>query len=309
MIGGTSMSTLTAQIAQYLQICKLEKSLAPDTLKAYRIDLTQFATFAQDSAVDKTLLGKYAAHLNQHFAPRSVKRKLASIQAFYGAMEEQEMIEESPFRRFRLHIVYPKELPRIIPTGTVEAILREAYGQYQTTGDRWALRDILVLELLFDTGMRVSELCKLTPETFQLGANGLRLLIHGKGRKERVLQIVTAEVVSLTEQYMGVFGKSIHDAGFILLNRRGRSLSTQGVRQIISCHIQAAAVPGHITPHMFRHTFATALLDGGVDIRYIQTLLGHSSISTTEIYTHVATGQQSAILAQRHPRNEMRFET
>lgn len=303
------MSMLDEQVRHYLRTCEFEKKLSPDTLKAYRIDLAQFSAFCKDSIVDKTMLGQYAAHLNQHFAPRSVKRKLASVRAFYSSLEEQESIEESPFRRFRLHIVYPKELPRTIPTGTVEAILRETYGQYQATGDRWALRDILVLELLFDTGMRVSELCKLTPATFQIGANGLRLLIHGKGRKERVLQIATAEVVSLTERYMSVFGDSIHDAGFILLNRRGRSLSTQGVRQIISRHIQTAAVHGHITPHMFRHTFATALLDGGVDIRYIQTLLGHSSISTTEIYTHVATDQQSAILAQRHPRNEMRFGT
>lgn len=303
------MPSLDEHITLYLHACKFEKSLSADTLKAYRIDLTQFATFAQGSAVDKVLLGQYAAHLNQHFAPRSVKRKLASVRAFYSFLEEQEHIGESPFRRFRLHIVYPKELPRVIPTETVEAILREAYGQYQTTGDCWALRDILVLELLFDTGMRVSELCKLTPETFQTGSSGLRLLIHGKGRKERVLHIATMEVVSLAVRYLGEFSGGIHDTGFILLNRRGRPLTTQGVRQIISHHIQAAAVLGHITPHMFRHTFATALLDAGVDIRYIQTLLGHSSISTTEIYTHVATGQQSVILAQRHPRNEMKFGT
>lgn len=303
------MPSLSEEITQYLHACEFEKRLSADTLKAYRIDLTQFATFAKGSNVDKALLGQYAAHLNQHFAPRSVKRKLASIRAFYSTLEEQERIEESPFRRFRLHIAYPKELPRVIPTGTVEAILREAYGQYRAAGDRWALRDILVLELLFDTGMRVSELCRLTPETFQLGRNSLRLLIHGKGRKERVLQIATMEVVVLAEQYMSVFRDGINDAGFILLNRRGRSLTTQGVRQIITRHIQAAAVQGHITPHMFRHTFATVLLDGGADIRYIQTLLGHSSISTTEIYTHVATGQQSVILAQRHPRNGMKFRT
>lgn len=303
------MPSLSDQITQYLHACEFEKKLSADTVKAYRIDLTQFAGFVHGSAVDKALLGQYAAHLNQHFAPRSVKRKLASVRAFYSCLEEQESIEESPFRRFRLHIAYPKELPRSIPTKTVEAILRAAYGQYEATGDRWTLRDILVLELLFDTGMRVSELCKLTPDTFQIGSNGLRLLIHGKGRKERVLQIATAEVVSLAEQYLGEFSEGIHDTGFILLNRRERPLSTQGVRQIIYHHIQVAAVQGHITPHMFRHTFATALLDGGVDIRYIQTLLGHSSISTTEIYTHVATGRQSAILAQRHPRNQMKFGT
>lgn len=301
------MSVLTDQISNYLLACELEKKLSPDTVKAYRIDLAQFAAIAQDSSVDKAMLSRYVAHLNQNFAPRSVKRKLASVRAFYAALEEQELIEESPFRRFHLHIVYPKELPRVIPTCTIEALFREAYGQYRDSGGRWALRDILVLELLFDTGMRVSELCRLTPETFQLGEDGLRLLIHGKGRKERVLQVTTAEVVALAEKYCGVFGDDIQSIGSILINRRRRPLTTQGVRQIIARHIQSAAVKGHITPHMFRHTFATALLDGGADIRYIQTLLGHSSISTTEIYTHVATGQQSAILAQRHPRNGMRF--
>lgn len=301
------MSVLTDQISNYLLACEMEKKLSPDTVKAYRIDLAQFSALAQDSPVDKALLSRYAAHLNQNFAPRSVKRKLASVRAFYATLEEQELIEESPFRRFHLHIVYPKELPRVIPTGTIEALFREAYGQYRDGESRWALRDILVLELLFDTGMRVSELCRLTPETFQLGADGLRLLIHGKGRKERVLQVSTAEVLTLAEKYCNVFGDDIQSIGFILLNRRGRPLTTQGVRQIIARHIEAAAVQGHFTPHMFRHTFATALLDGGADIRYIQTLLGHSSISTTEIYTHVATGQQSAILAQRHPRNGMQF--
>lgn len=151
--------------------------------------------------MDKALLGQYASYLNQHFAPRSVKRKLASVRAFYGALEEQEIIDESPFCRFHLRIVYPKELPRSIPTKTVGAILQEAYDKYQDAGRRWALRDILVVELLFDTGIRVSELCKLTPETFQIEADSLRLLIHGKGRKERVLQVATAEVVMLAAQY------------------------------------------------------------------------------------------------------------
>ncbi|MCH5349412.1 MAG: tyrosine-type recombinase/integrase [Oscillospiraceae bacterium] len=250
-------------------------------------------------------MGQYTAHLNQTFAPRSVKRKLASIRAFYSELEEQEVIEESPFRRFRLHISYPKELPRTIPTDTVEALLECVYRKYRDWGNRWFLRDALVLELLFGTGIRVSELCRLTPDTFHLTSGSLRLLVHGKGRKERVLQIASPEVISLAGQYLIAFQAAIQQQNSILLNRREKPLRTQGVRQIIAQNLEDAAIGGHITPHMFRHTFATALLDAGVDIRIIQTLLGHSSISTTEIYTHVATGQQSLILAQRHPRNEM----
>lgn len=300
------MSVLTDQITSYLHACEFEKKLSVDTLKAYRIDLTQFSAFAQGAVVDKALLGRYVAYLNQCFAPRSVKRKLASVRAFYSALEENESVSDNPFHRFRLHISYPKELPRTIPTGTVEALLQRVYAQYRDSGSRWLLRDALVLELLFSTGMRVSELCNLTPETFQVWGGGLRLLIRGKGRKERALQIATPEIMSLAERYLEMFGKEIGQRGTILLNRRGRPLSTQGVRQLLARHMKEAAVGGHITPHMFRHTFATALLDAGVDIRYIQSLLGHSSISTTEIYTHVATGRQSMILAQRHPRNGMK---
>lgn len=301
------MSSLSEQIAQHLQTCEFEKNLSTDTLKAYRIDLAQFADFVQGRTVDQTLLRQYIAHLNQNFAPRSVKRKLASVHAFYAALEEDETIPESPFYRLHLHISYPKELPRTIPEKVVKLLLQSAYQQYQLTSDIWLLRDILVLELLFSTGMRVSELCKLTPETFRLSESSLWLLIHGKGRKERVLQLSTSEILSLTERYLATFEPQIIQSGFILVNRRGRPLSTQGVRQIIRSRMEAAAVQGHVTPHMFRHTFATALLDAGVDIRYIQTLLGHSSISTTEIYTHVATGQQALLLAQRHPRNAMSF--
>lgn len=301
------MPSLAELTAQYLRVCEFEKNLSADTLKAYRIDLAQFAAFVQERIVDKALLEQYIAYLNQGFAPRSVKRKLASIHAFYIALEENDILVENPFRHLRVHISYPRELPRSIPEEVIKSLLQSSYQQYRLNRDIWLLRDILVLELLFSTGMRVSELCRLTPETFRLGTGSLRLLIRGKGRKERALQLSTPEIITLAERYLTIFEPQVAEAGFILVNRRGHPLSTQGVRQIIRSRIEAAAIREHITPHMFRHTFATALLDAGVDIRYIQTLLGHSSISTTEIYTHVATRQQSAILAQRHPRNAMSF--
>lgn len=301
------MFSLTDQIAQHLHVCEFEKKLSPDTLKAYRIDLAQFAAFVQGRAVDKALLGQYVAYLNQTFAPRSVKRKLASVHAFYTALEGDKVIAESPFRHLRLHINYPKALPRVIPEEVVSLLLQTAYRQYQLDPCPWLLRDTLVLELLFSTGMRVSELCKLTPETFQLGTASLWLLIDGKGGKERAMQLSTPEILTLARQYLTAFEPQIVRSGSILVNRRGRPLSTQGVRQIIRSRMAAAAIHGRITPHMFRHTFATALLDAGVDIRQIQSLLGHSSIATTEIYTHVATKQQARLLAQRHPRNTMSF--
>lgn len=303
------MSKLSTQIERYLYSCKFEKKLSPDTVKAYSIDLKQFMNFAEEAPVDKVLLGRYVVYLNCEFSPRSVKRKLASVRAFYNALEENEDTFENPFRSSHFHIAFPKELPRTIPEKGVEQMLKAAYRQHKNKDDMWSLRDVLILELLFSTGIRVSELCKLTLDTFQVGTDYLWLLIHGKGKKERALRIATPEIVSLAGQYLKIFENEIAQQGFIFLNRRGRALRTQGVRQIITQYVKIAGLSGHVTPHMFRHTFATALLDAGADIRYIQSLLGHSSISTTEIYTHVATERQSEILAQYHPRNKMVFQS
>ncbi len=299
--------TLLEQIKQYLYRCEFEKTLSADTLKAYRGDLTQFSNFVGARAVDKTLLGEYIAFLNAHYAPRSAKRKLACVRAFYAALEENDPALESPFQKLRLHIKSPQELPRVIPEETVNSLLQTAYARCAQSGSRWALRDVLVLELLFGTGVRVSELCRLTPDTFHLDRGGLRLLIRGKGRKERALQLTTPELTALAQRYFQVFSREISRSGFILVNRRGKPLQPQSVRRIINDYIEGSRVPLHVTPHMFRHTFATSLLENGVDIRYIQSLLGHSSISTTEIYTHVATRQQSQLLAERHPRSRMTF--
>ena len=174
-------------------------------------------------------------------------------------------------------------------------------------GDRTTLRDIVVLELLFSTGLRVSELCSLSNDNFDLKENSARLLINGKGRKERIIQLTTPELITLLHVYCDVYKKEISEGKSILYNRDGRPLSTQSVRRIITKYLRAGHISSHITPHMFRHTFATSLLEAGVDIRYIQSMLGHSSIATTQIYTHVTTQKQTLLLAEKHPRSKMSF--
>ena len=277
------MHTLSSLIANYLEVGEYEKQLSPDTIKAYRIDLRQFLEFVGDAWPDKEILNQYIKHINQTFALRSVKRKLASVRAFYYEMELCGKLEENPFDKLHIRIQSTKQLPRIIPEQVVQALLQSAYDSY-TPGYRETLRDIVVLELLFSTGLRVSELCSLTKETFQLSDSELRLLINGKGRKERIIQITTVELLQLLKIYYSEFSKEIESQEIILFNRRGRPLSPQSVRRIINKYPKQLGVNNHITPHMFRHTFATSLLEAGMDIRYIQSLLGHSSISTTQIY-------------------------
>ena len=300
------MQTLSSLIADYLEFGEYEKQLSPDTIKAYRIDLRQFLEFTGGDWPDRNVLNQYIKHINQTFAPRSVRRKLASVRAFYHEMELSGELDENPFDKLHIRIQSPKQLPRIISEQVVQALLQSAYDSY-ISGSRETLRDIVVLELLFSTGLRVSELCALSKESFQLSDNELRLLINGKGRKERIIQITTAELLHLLKVYCSEFSKEIEEQESILFNRRGRPLSPQSVQRIINKYLKQIGINNHITPHMFRHTFATSLLEAGMDIRYIQSLLGHSSISTTQIYTHVTARQQTLLLAEKHPRGKMTF--
>jgi len=303
------MEKMPYTIARYLEDCELERRLSPDTLKAYRVDLEQFSRFTGGEWADRDTLSRYVKHLNQSFSPRSVKRKIASVRAFYREQELNGTLAENPFGKLHLRIQSPRQVPRVIPGQLVRELLQSAYDAYDAAspGGRETLRDIVVLELLFSTGLRVSELCALTEENFRLEEDLLRLMVNGKGRKERVLQLSTPELLRLARAYCLEFSREIQEQRAILINRRGRPLSPQSVRRIICKYLARVDPSGHVTPHMFRHTFATVLLEAGVDIRYIQSLLGHSSIATTQIYTHVTTRQQALLLAEKHPRAGMSF--
>ena len=301
------MQQLSPLISEYLEMCEFEKRLSSDTIKAYRIDLNQLCVFTNGDLADKETLGQYIKYLNQHFSPRSAKRKIASVRAFYHELSLNETIEVNPFDKLHIHIQSPQQLPRIISTHTIQGILQSAYDSYNA-GCRYALRDIVVLELLFDTGLRVSELCSLKRDSFALDIDGLRILVNGKGQKQRVIQISNPQLLTLVKVYYNEYSKAMQEQEAILFNQQGRPISPQSVRRIINKYVKKSNSAGHITPHMFRHTFATALLEEGVDIRYIQVLLGHSSISTTQIYTHVTTQKQTLLLAEKHPRGRMSFE-
>ena len=151
----------------------------------------------------------------------------------------------------------------------------------------------------------MSELCSLGADDVNLGDGNIRIM--GKGSKERVLQIGNREVLALLRQYKNIHLTVIDETGHFFVNRLQLRLSEQSVRSLIQTFCTEAGVSSHITPHMFRHSFATLLLEEDVDIRYIQRMLGHSSIQTTQIYTQVTTQKQRKILASKHPRNKFVF--
>ena len=305
------MNNLEENIKIYLEYCRTQKRLDEKTLKAYRIDLRQFSAKLPTKDITEItsgILENHIAGLHQQYKPKTVKRKIASIKALFHYLEYKDIIDRNPFNKIQIRFREPVILPKTIPLHTVETFLTTIYGQRQNAKTdyqkRNALRDAAVTELLFATGMRISELCTLKDCDVNLYDG--TILIYGKGDKERRIQIGNEAVIRVLEEYRNDFAEEIQSCNHFFANQAGKALSDQAVRRMINKYTSLASIEQHITPHMFRHTFATSLLEADVDIRFIQEMLGHSSINVTEIYTHVAVAKQRDILVRKHPRKDFR---
>ena len=306
------MNNLQDTINTYLIFCQFQKRLDRKTLKAYRIDLKQYKEYTTndfDAAISIPKLENYISTLHINFKPKTVKRKIASLKAFFHYLEYRDLITFNPFNKIQTKFREPHVLPKTIPFHTIEKFLSIVYKQLDNSETdfqrKCTLRDIAVIELLFATGMRISELCFLKPENIDLISGDID--IYGKGARERKIQVSNPDVMKALSLYYSEFYDNIQISGYFFINRLNHRLSEQSVRAIINKYASLANIKLHITPHMFRHSFATYLLEEDVDIRYIQQMLGHSSIQTTEIYTHVSIKKQKDILANKHPRNGIKI--
>ncbi len=296
------------EMENYLHVCGAQRELNDKTVKAYRIDITQFLDYMEENQLllDKSGINNYLDYLHKRYRQRTVKRKIASVKAFFNYLDYEERIENNPFNKVRVRFKEEQLLPRSVSQETMEKLLKCMYQQKRNDElSKWkrrlVLRDLCVIELLFMTGMRISELCELHRDSIDLSKGIIR--VYGKGAKERIIPIGNAGVLGLLREYEEEFEKEIE--GKLFVNRYGKPLSTQTVRLMLRHYTKAAGIEQHITPHMIRHSFATLLLEEGVDIRIIQQLLGHASIVTTQIYTNVASEQKKKILETYHPRNQM----
>ena len=306
------MANLKQTIDNYLVYCESQKKLNAKSIKAYTIDLEQLRRYiVSENIPGKTELSAYITELHKTYLPKTVKRKIASIRAFLNYLEFEEVLVENPMKKIRTKFQLPQILPRTIPMTIIESILCAAYQEMKQAQTPHAfitaLRNTAMIELLFATGLRVSELCSLNAEYIDL-SNG-NVLIMGKGAKERVLQIGNSEVLSILRYYAEENATIICKAGCFFVNRLSSRISEQSVRFLIKRLCAKANIEQNITPHMFRHSFATLLLEEDVDIRYIQRMLGHSSILTTQIYTQVTVEKQRQILTAKHPRNRLIITT
>ena len=300
------MMSYKEQVRRYLEYCKFRKELDWNTLKAYRIDLRQFFEYVREDMPGKEGIEDYITELHRKYKQKTVKRKIASLKAFYNYLEEREIIEDNPFRKIKVKFKETVILPRIIPRQEIERLLNYMYAHEDKSKGKaykYWLRDTAVIETFFATGARVYEVSNIKADCVDLNTGLIRIM--GKGGKERYVQIAAPEVLDILKRYYDSNIEAIRRSGYFFANSRGGRYTEQSIRLMLKKYTRLAGIERNITPHMFRHSFATYLIEEGVDVSCVQQILGHSSIRTTQIYIHVAAQKQAEILRELHPRNQM----
>ncbi|MGI4791463.1 MAG: tyrosine recombinase XerC [Janthinobacterium lividum] len=281
------------------------KGASPHTVKAYAEDLRQFGEFAAAQgvtdihAVDAALLRSYLAHMQeQNLARASRARKTAALRSFFSHLARHSLIERSPAIGLR-SVKQEHRLPKFLRSDEIDALL-SAPDLDKPLG----LRDRALLETLYASGMRAGELVTLSVSDVDYDEGMIRVI--GKGDKERVTLLGRHAVFAL-QRYLRkgrpeLMLKAMEDDGALFVNRYGIRISDRGVRKLFDRYCGIASTHLKITPHVMRHTFATHLLSNGADLRLIQELLGHVSVATTQMYTHVTTERLQDVYEKAHPR-------
>ena len=297
---------LEEKLTTYLEYCEYRKELDKKTLKAYRIDLHQYFEYVCVDEPEKEKIEDYITQLHKNYKQKTVKRKIASIKAYYNYLEETEIIAENPFHKIKVRFKENVTLPRIIPREEIEQLLNYMYkclNESTALSRKYMLRDVAVIEVFFATGARVYEISNIRKDSINLNTGLIRLM--GKGRKERYVQISSTSILEMLKKYYAENESAIKKSGYFFVNNRENRYTEQSIRLMLKKYTRQAGIERNITPHMFRHSFATYLIEEGVDVSCVQQILGHSSIKTTQIYIHIAAKKQAEILKEMHPRNNM----
>lgn len=291
---------MTSLLDSYLQTLLIEKGLSENTLSAYTADLTRFIDFLTArnmplTDIDETGIFLYIVDIRKHgLSGRSLARHLSALRGFFSFAIEEKYLQSDP-ARFLENPKTSRELPAVLTRAEMHDLLDSPDRR-----TKLGFRDYTMMQLMYAAGLRVSELCSLTPLNFDAQSNLLK--IFGKGSKERYVPI-HAEAATLLLEYMNHWRPLFNPVEKnIFLNRSGKGLSRVAVWKMVQKYAQQAQIGVPISPHTFRHCFATHLLEGGADLRSVQMLLGHADIAATEIYTHIQADQILATHSLHHPR-------
>jgi integrase/recombinase XerD len=288
---------------------KAEKGLTDNTSFAYENDLSQLATFVEEEAGKERVIPswtnfshqammRYLLNLQEKkYAATTRARKLAAARSFFKFLTAENIIKEDPTHNME-SLNVGRSLPKPISLAQVRALLE----QPTKSSTPEAKRDEAMLQLLYASGMRVSELISVNVEDVNIIDGDVR--VFGKGRKERIIPI-HKQAATVVEQYVRDARPHLarnKDEKAMFLNRRGERLTRQGFWQILKQYAKLAGLTTAVTPHTLRHSFATHMLSGGADLRAVQELLGHANISTTQVYTHLTTEHVRRSYEKAHPR-------
>jgi len=290
-------------IEEFINYLAVERGLADNTMLAYRQDLKKYSLFLSKKGV------KEAKHVKRDhitdfmydqkkkgLSANSICRRLAAIKVFHRFLVRERIVSEDPTNLVDTPRIW-KRVPDVLSIGEIESMINAAKGR------GWqAIRDKAILELFYASGMRVSELLNLNMENVNLELGYVRCI--GKGRKERIIPIGKRACESIERYYASARKKLVKDRSTLtlFLSRLGKKISRQSIWKIIKNYAHKAKIKREIKPHTLRHSFATHLLEHGADLRSVQEMLGHSDISTTQIYTHVDRERLKSIHKQFHPR-------
>jgi len=292
-------------IEKFLNHCQVEKNLSDKSIKAYKIDLNAFEKFMKKDKIcdiDKNDIKDYLNYLyNNSYKVKTIKRKIVSVKALFNFAEFEDIILQNPFRKVKINLKEEKKLPKVLTLTQVKKIFECLKNSEKV--DKLYKRNLLIIELLLLSGMRVFELCNIKVEMIDF--DDRLILIDGKGRKQRKIYISNDATLQLLKDVVKIFEIK---KGYVFLNRSNKPITDQTVRNVVKNICKECIGLDNITPHIFRHTFATVLINDGVDIRHIQFLLGHSSITTTQIYTQMDDSVCKKIVMQ-NPINEMLSKT
>lgn len=311
---------------KFLIYCKTNKRLSNDSIKGYGFDIDSFTKYLLSVTppvlnfldVTKEMLDGYVVYLDK-YAVKTIRRRLAGVQSLFNYLEYVGKLSDNPFKTFKLKIREVHKLRTSLSIDEINTFLKAAYDSkpyskiYKMedikpySRDFIWLRNIAILELLFAGGMRVSELCNIKFEDVNL--KGMTILIHGKGNKERRVYLENPEIIKVINEYYLIRKNVNIYMPYLFITKNLDQLTTASVRNLVRKYLKFTNIEKNVTPHVFRHTFATLLLEEGVDIKYIQDFLGHSSISTTQLYLHTSENKKRSIIASKHPRKQFTLKT
>jgi integrase/recombinase XerD len=301
------------------------------TKAAYCSDLGQFQSFTGEDfallSLSSVNIEHWADHLRQEeYSPASIRRKMVALRVFCSYWVRKGVLSESPFWRVKLSFGRIEQLPRSLTKKEIRALIAQAWRNYSVveadqngtvstsalTGQSSSrsyrvLRNLALIDLLFATGMRVGEVSSLDVTDFLVEESVFR--VQGKGGRDRLAFVVDKETVHIQREYLKARKRIKTENSALFLNSFDGRLSTQGIANVLAQLRRQAKIERHITPHMLRHTVATLLLRNGADIRVVQEFLGHTSIATTQRYTHITKEHLVKVLRKHHPSLSLRTQT